>query len=222
MTGDSTTCGTNGAAPICLTVPGLGDAAPAHWQRLWERERDDVAGIDLGCWNDPIRNVWLGRIDHAVGTAGGPVILVAHGLGCLAVAWWAGLLGKRAARRVAGALLVAPADPEQADADERIARFGLPTAMLPFPAILVASRNDPGCSFARARELAGEWVTDFHDAGPAGAMDEMLGPWKEGQRLLDILVAGGPGLSRYTYRHEPVTRTAPGRRPRRSEARARI
>jgi uncharacterized protein len=210
------------AQPVCLAVPGLGDASPSHWLRLWENERDDCGRIDLGCWDDPIRNVWLSRIDQAVGTAGGPVILVAHGLGCLTIAWWAGLLGKRAARRVAGALLVAPADPERPGADERIARFGLPTAMLPFPAILVASRNDPAASFERARDMAGEWVTDFHDAGMAGAMDEALGPWKEGQRLLDILVAGGPGLSRYTYRHEPVTRSERARRPRRTETRARL
>jgi uncharacterized protein len=222
MTQDQTGRVPNDPAPVCLTVPGLGNASPAHWQRLWERERDDLAGVDLGCWDDPIRNVWLSRIDQAVGTAGGPVVLVAQGLGCLAVAWWAGLLGKRAARRVAGALLVAPADPEQPGADDRIARFGLPTAMLPFPAILVASRNDPACRFARAREMAGEWVTDFHDAGMAGAMDDALGPWKEGQRLLDILVAGGPGLSRYTYRPEPVTRAARPRRARRAESRPRL
>jgi predicted alpha/beta hydrolase family esterase len=222
MARSETTDDSDWTSPVCLTVPGLGGATPAQWQRLWEQERADVAGIDLGCWDDPIRNVWLSRIDHAVGTAGRPVILVAHGLGCLAVAWWAGLLGKRAARRVAGALLVAPVDPEQPGADERIARFGLPTAMLPFPAILVASRTDPACRFERAREIAGEWVTDLHDAGPAGALDESLGPWAEGQRLLDILTAGGPGLSRYTYRHEPVTRAPRARTRRPAEARLRL
>lgn len=202
--------GTN-PIPRCLLIPGLGGSGRGHWQTHWERNRCDCARVELGCWDDPIRNVWLSRIDQEVGAAQSPVVLAAHGLGCLAVAWWAALLGKRAARHVKGALLVAPPDPDRPDADERIRRFGpLPTAMLPFPAILVASRDDPTTSVDRSRDMAAEWVTDFFDAGHVGHINarSRLGDWIDGQRLLDIVMTGGPGLSHYAYRREPVQRSA--------------
>jgi len=192
--------------PLCLTVPGLGNSGRGHWQTLWERDRPDCARVDLGCWEAPIRNVWLSRIDQAVSAAGRPVVLVAHGLGCHAVAWWAALLGKAAARRVRGALLVAPPDPAR---DPRLADFApVPTAMLPFPSILVASRDDPGAGPGWSRTLAGEWVSDFVDLGEAGHINarSRLGGWVPGQRLLDLLVDGGPGLSHYPYRREPPVR----------------
>jgi uncharacterized protein len=199
--------------PLCLTVPGLGNSGRGHWQTLWERDRPDCARIDLGCWEAPIRNVWLSRIDQAVSAAGRPVVLVAHGLGCHAVAWWAALLGKAAARRVRGALLVAPPDPAR---DPRLADFApVPTAMLPFPSILVASRDDPGAGFGWSRELAGEWVSDFVDLGEAGHVNARarLGAWTPGQRLLDLLIDGGPGLSHYPYRRERPFRPARAARP---------
>jgi uncharacterized protein len=197
--------------PLCLTIPGIGNSGRGHWQTVWERERPDCARVDLGCWDAPIRNVWLSRIDQAVNAAGRPVVLVAHGLGCHAVAWWAALLGKAAARRVRGALLVAPTDP---DRDARSGDFGpVPTAMLPFPSIVAASRDDARAPFGWAQEMAGEWVSDFTDLGEAGHVNarSRLGSWAAGQRLLDILISGGPGLSRYVYRPEK-----PGGAPRRT------
>jgi len=198
--------------PLCLTVPGIGNSGRGHWQTLWERDRLDCARIDLGCWEAPIRNVWLSRIDQAVGDAGRPVVLVAHGLGCHAVAWWAALLGKAAARRVRGALMVAPPDPRR---DRRLADFApVPTAMLPFPSIVAASRDDGVADLGWSRALAAEWVSDF-DLGEAGHVNarSRLGGWSEGQRLLDMLIDGGPGVSRYPYRREQPFRPARPIRP---------
>jgi predicted alpha/beta hydrolase family esterase len=180
-----------------------------HWQSVWAEVRDDCVTLDLGSPDDPIRNAWLGRIDRAVIAHGRPVVLVAHGLACHAVTWWAGLLGKAAARSVTGALLVAPPDPDRPDADPRVRDFGLPSvAMLPFPSIVVASRDDPQASLARVREMAGEWTSDFFDGGAIGHADASsgLGSWEAGQHLIDVLIAGGPGLSRYRYRREAPVR----------------
>jgi predicted alpha/beta hydrolase family esterase len=199
--------------PLCLTIPGLGNSGRGHWQTVWERDRPDCARIDLGCWEAPIRNVWLSRIDQAVGAAGRPVVLVAHGLGCHAVVWWAALLGKAAGRRVRGALLVAPPDPAR---DPRLADFApVPAAMLPFPSIVAASRDDATAGIGWSRELAGEWVSDFVDLGETGHVDarSRLGSWAEGQRLLDMLIDGGPGLSCYSYRRERPFRPARPIRP---------
>lgn len=186
-------------SPVCLTVPGLGGSGPGHWQTLWEKERHDCERIELGCWDEPIRNVWISRIDQAVGAAQAPVVLVAHSLGCLAVAWWASLLGEAAAGPVKGALLVAPPDVNRAS-DARLGRFGpCPRTILPFPSIVVASHDDPYSSFERSREMASDWLSDFVDAGEVGHINAQsgLGAWTDGQHLLELLIDGGPGLSRY-------------------------
>lgn len=203
--------------PVCLMMTGPEPVARGHWQATWTRRRDDCVSLDLGSPDHPMRNVWLGRIDRAVMTGSGPMVLVAHGLACHAVTWWAGLLGKPAARRVLGALLVAPPDPDRPDADLRVRDFGpASVAMLPFPSIVVASRNDPYATLERAWEMAGEWTSDFHDGGAIGHIDASsgLGCWDAGQQLLDVLIAGGPGLSHYRYRREsPVRQVAPAAVP---------
>ena len=89
--------------PLFLTVPGLHGSEADHWQRRWERERTDCRGVELGSWDDPVRNTWIGRIDEAVSASACPVVLVAHSLGCQAVAWWANLMGATGASTVLGA-----------------------------------------------------------------------------------------------------------------------
>jgi len=75
--------------PLCLIVPGLDNSGPDHWQSLWESRRDDCRRVDLGCWSEPDRRVWTERLDAALAMTDGPLILVAHSLGCLTIAWWA-------------------------------------------------------------------------------------------------------------------------------------
>jgi uncharacterized protein len=182
-------------SPLCLLVPGLNDSGPGHWQTIWERERHDCLRVQLGMWSDPVRNVWMGRIDQAVAAAQGPVVLVAHSLGCQAVLWWASLLGEGAAGNVVGALLVAPPDVERVGTDPRVQRFApTPHGVLPFPTIIAASNNDPWCEAERAREmatgLAAEFVL-FDQAGHLNA-DSDLGTWRDGQDLLERLLDRRP------------------------------
>jgi len=177
-----------GLSPLCLIVPGLHDSGPGHWQTIWERERHDCLRVQLGMWSDPVRNVWISRIDQAVGAAQGPVVLVAHSLGCHAVLWWASLLGEDARGNVVGALLVAPPDVDRLDADPRIERFApTPKSILPFPTTVVASSNDPWCAAERAEELAAGWGAHFVLLDQAGHInaDAGLGAWREGQELLE-------------------------------------
>jgi diadenosine tetraphosphate (Ap4A) HIT family hydrolase len=70
----------------------------------------------------------------------------------------------------------------------------LPRARLPFPSILVASRDDPYADFARAQELAALWGARFVDAGAQGHLnaDSKLGTWREGRALLKELERGAP------------------------------
>ena len=130
-------------------------------------------------------------IERAVCGADAPIVFVAHSLGCHAVAWWASLMaGEGASGLVAGALLVAPPDIDRAVAQPMLSRFApSPRLPLPFPSIVVGTRNDPFASSARQREMAGNWLSEFVDLGDAGHVDAAsgLGLWPEGQLLLERL-----------------------------------
>ena len=181
----------NAARPVVLTVPGLGSSGPSHWQSLWEDSLPDTHRVELGMWNKPHRNAWVTKLDQAIRTTRAPVVLVAHSLGCLAVAWWAALSPQPYGWPVAGALLVAPADVDRADVHPDIAAFKpSPRQLLPFPSILVASTDDPWIEIEKARSLAAQWGSHFVDAGAQGHLNAAsgIGSWIEGQELLERVI----------------------------------
>lgn len=176
--------------PVCLIVPGLDNSGPDHWQTIWEGQRSDCRRVDCGRWSDPDPILWTSRLDAAVARADCPVVLVAHSLGCLTIAWWAAQAG-RATRPIVGALLVAPPDVDRAEAHPLVRRFApAPRSPLPFPSILVASRDDQYGRFERLGELAESWGSDFVDAGHKGHINAAsgIGAWPDGQRLLQCLI----------------------------------
>ena len=187
---DYSSSDSNSDKPLILTVPGLDGSGPAHWQTIWERELDNVARVDLGSWSKPNRNQWVNNLNLAIRDAGQPVVLAAHSLGCLAVAWWAALEKPSYGSPVIGALLVAPPEVDVAPLDSRIEQFGpAPKGPLPFPSIVVASHDDPYIQFHRVRRLAQFWGSRVADAGAVGHInaDSDLGAWTFGQFLLNKL-----------------------------------
>lgn len=180
------------AAPLCLILPGLGGSGHRHWQTLWERDMPDARRVEQADWDDPYRDDWVEALHNAVVEPGVPVILVAHSLGCLTVAWWAAAIAQGYGRPVAGALLVAPPDVDRTGAHPLLRRFApLPLQPLPFPSILVASRDDPYATIDASLKMARIWQSHFVDAGDRGHInaDSGLGMWDEGRRLLDQLKA---------------------------------
>lgn len=177
--------------PLVLTVPGLNNSGPDHWQTLWELQRTDCRRVELGMWDRPHRNTWVNQLNLVIQQAGRPVVLAAHSLGCLTVAWWAQLERPGADSNVLGALLVAPPDVDHAPIDERITPFApTPSDPLPFRSILVASQNDPYIGYRKARRLARSWGSNFADAGRVGHInaESGLGDWPFGQFLLQQLL----------------------------------
>ena len=177
--------------PLVQTVQGLGNSGPDHWQSRWEREREDCQRVDLGDWEKPHRNTWVNKLNLAIIRADRPVVLVAHSLGCLTVAWWAKFEQPDPAGPVIGAQLVAPPEVDFFPLDERLGKFApTPEEPLPFPSILVASRNDPFIGGRAARRLARSWGSWFADAGDAGHInaDSGLGDWQFGKFLLGRLL----------------------------------
>lgn len=181
--------------PLVLTVPGLNNSGPDHWQTRWESGHAGCLRVNLGQWDRPHRNSWINQLNLAVRNVQGPVLLAAHSLGCHAVAAWA-LMEPDAAQLVAGALLVAPPEVDFFPLDPRVSAFSpTPAGALPFPTVLLASRNDPYCGQPAARVLARMWGAQFVDAGMLGHInaDSGLGDWPDGWRLLSQVAGIGSG-----------------------------
>lgn len=184
-----------------LIVPGLHGSGPAHWQSWMERLIDGARRVEQPDWSRPDLPRWSQRVREEIDAARGAIVLVAHSFGCLASV----AAARRRRSRIAGALLVAPADP---------LRFGvarhLPSAPLGFPAAVVSSTDDPWVSAGTARLWAERWAARFVDVGAKGHInvDSGFGPWPEGWALYASLIAS---LQRPTAWHALQARP-PGRR----------
>lgn len=174
-----------------LTVPGLDGSGPEHWQSRWDSRFSNCHRVQMGDWANPVRPLWVERLDQELRLATRPVLIAAHSLGCLAVASWAaGRWSPIFQEVVAGAMLVAPPDVERPGAPVRIRSFSpAPREPLPFPTLLVASRNDPLASFETSTRMAQMWGSDLVDAGNTGHINAESGlmEWPEGLRLLASL-----------------------------------
>jgi predicted alpha/beta hydrolase family esterase len=174
---------------VKLVIPGLGNSGPGHWQTLWSSRRPGWMRVEQRDWDRPELGEWVDTLEQSVRTVDGPVVLVAHSLGSVLVAHWA---RRGSWRRVAGALLVAPADVDAARSIPSLGGFApIPTVRLPFPAWMVASTNDPHCAHDRARGLATAWGARFLSAGAAGHLNVASGHgrWPQGEHLLEQVVA---------------------------------
>lgn len=172
-----------------LIIPGWSSSGPDHWQSRWQRSLTTARRVEQDDWHHPSRDRWVARIAAAVANSTRPPVLVAHSLGCAAVAH---LAAKLPQGLVAGAFLVAPADVDNAASwpvtsgytfDAGHGGFSpLPSERLPFPSALVGSGNDPYCSIERARDLADLWGASFFDGGHSGHINVASGhgPWPEG------------------------------------------
>ena len=182
--------------PLILLVPGLEGSGPGHWQRRWSEELDDCQVVELGSWENPQRNTWINRLNLAVYRANRPVVIVAHSLGCILTAWWSKFEQPASTGAVVGAMLVAPPEVDFFPRDERLTGFSpTPAEALPFPSLLVASRNDPWMGFETAKSLARRWGSTLVDAGDAGHInaDSGLGSWDYGKALLARLIQSVSG-----------------------------
>jgi predicted alpha/beta hydrolase family esterase len=172
-----------------LTLPGLWNSGPAHWQTRWEARHPDWQRVDQRDWETPDRRDWIGGLDRALAACSRPPVLVAHSLGCALVAHGA---AHAASGAIAGAFLVAPADIDAPSCPAGAADFRpMPMGRLPFPSLVVASEDDPYVSPERARAFATAWGSELAMIGKAGHIngDAGYGPWPEGERLLLEFIA---------------------------------
>ena len=169
-----------------LILPGIGGSGPLHWQRRWEALQPGYRRVQMPDWERPELGPWVAALDAAVRSAASAPVLVAHSLGCLAVAHWASHGG-----RAHAALLVAVPDPSGPRFPE-VARSFAPVPLTPlgFPTRVVASRTDAYAGFAFAAGCATAWGSTLTDVGDAGHINAESGldDWVAGQRLLAELL----------------------------------
>lgn len=164
-----------------LLIPGYGQILPGHWLLRWRDKMATARVVKQTELHAPSKKEWLEKLVGEIEAAKRPVVLVAHSLGCILVAHGAHALKDK----VKGAYLVAPSD---WDREGLVEEFDggdfkpVPTDPLPFPTHVVASRNDPYCTYERSEHLAKAWGATFQDAGEAGHinLESGHGPWPEG------------------------------------------
>lgn len=156
-----------------LVVPGLHDSGPGHWQTLWQYRYPELIRVRQRAFAIANLDRWAETVAEAVEACDQPPVVVAHSFGCLATVRAAGEFGVS----LAGALLVAPADPARFDIDNELL-----DRPLPFPSTLVASTSDPWLKLVKAGTLAAWWGSRLVDAGNAGHINAESGHggWPEG------------------------------------------
>ena len=172
-----------------MLLPGWQNSAEGHWQTLWENYFGDQR-VQQHDWMTPRRGDWMAQLDVAVAEHPAPkLLLAAHSLGCHLVAAWAA--HSQYTAKVAGALLVAPPDPGRDDWPPVLPSWRTPVLqVLPFPALLLSSTDDPYDPTGRAADLASAWGATHVSLGMRGHVnaDSGLGLWPQGRAFLRSLV----------------------------------
>lgn len=173
------------SSPTVVIVPGWRNSGPGHWQSLWAERLPRVLRVQQDDWVSPLQRAWVQRLSETIEQASGPVVVVAHSLGCIATTH----LPSAVTARIQAALLVAPADPERRGV---LADFApVPYQKLPYPSIVVASSNDPYCPVRLAGAYARAWGSEFLRLNDAGHINVASGhgEWPLGLALLQALGA---------------------------------
>ena len=163
-----------------LMVPGLFGSGPDHWQSEWQRRYPRFDRVEQDDWSWPNLDRWSRRVVETAILAEEPVVLVAHSFGCLATV----RASVFQSNLIAGALLVAPADPTRFGVETK-----LPQTTIDFPTTVVASTNDPWMTLDNARRWADRWGSGFVRLDGAGHINVKSGytEWPLGLELLDGL-----------------------------------
>lgn len=175
-----------------LVVPGWHGSEADHWQSHWTAQLQAYR-VEQRDWHQPDRLQWVDTFEATLREIPDdrPVILIGHSLGCITIAHWALDAAPALRARVAGALLVAPADVERPDCPEPLQNFApIPHQPLPFPVHVVASTNDPAVTAQRALALSRFWGAELDVLAGVGHLNVASGhhQWEAGYEFLNHLM----------------------------------
>ncbi len=165
-----------------LLVPGIHGSGPTHWQSRWEALHPGVQRIAQRDWDRPVCAEWVEGIDLAVREQGAPVVLVAHSLGCLALAHWLAVAAPAALQRVAAVLMVALPDPDGPAFPAAAVGFApVPQRLPALPVTVWTSSDDPYSLNGFGTRTAAAWGVEHRSLGARGHLnaDSGLGDWPE-------------------------------------------
>jgi hypothetical protein len=138
--------------PILITVKGDADAAHAG----------TAVGLDLSRFHN---GRWALQLDAIFARRTDPAIILARGVVCLAVAWWAQLSPRSYLQAIRGALFVSPLRIDFGQAAIATSALAGPHCRLPFPTIVISDAGAP--YLEQVLSLADDWGSTFLDTGAA-------------------------------------------------------
>lgn len=160
---------TDHPAPILVRVKGDPFASMAS----------PAIELDLGKF---LNGRWALQLDQGFARREAPVVILAHGLACHAVAWWAQLSPRSYVRAIVGALFDAPL---RVDADLPAAAAAVqngPRCRLPFASVVM---GDAGFAVEETLALADRWGSCFVAADPhPGPLTNRHAPLGPVERML--------------------------------------
>jgi uncharacterized protein len=173
-----------------LIIPGYQGSGKGHWQTWFEKQVPNTVRVEQE-WDKPILARWAQNVRRAIDAAEGPVWLVAHSFGCLAAVPAAA----DCADRIAGVMMVAPANPDlftplgirkesESSSVENIRNL-VPTFILPFASMVIASTDDPWMPYGKSQMLSEQWGSRFITLSSAGHINiaSGFGAWPEGLEI---------------------------------------
>lgn len=133
---------------------------------------------------------WALQLDAAFARRTAPVVLLARGIACLAITWWAQLSPRSYLRAIDGAVFLSPLDVDYEQAALAATIRGGPAYRLPFASVVV---SDGAVRAAEVLTLADAWGSRFVEIGaPAtGQATNRQGP---GTGIEDMLLGYLPRL----------------------------
>jgi predicted alpha/beta hydrolase family esterase len=177
-----------GQMPDILTLSDSGDSPPPG-AFGWARSAA-YAHIELAP-HGHARNLWAAKLDEAVRLAERPVVIVAFGVSCFALAWWARLTPASYLEQVAGALMIAPLG-ASVIAARGAENFAGPDTRFSFPSLVIEEADTD----ARAEGLAASWGSRLLDLRNLGQPLHSIGARvkAEGEQLLERIAGALPAI----------------------------
>jgi len=161
-----------------LVMPGLHGSDHDHWQSAWELWYPEFQRVKQDDWEHADLDGWAQRLIERAEGAVRPVVVVAHSFGCLATVH----ASVMRPGLIAGALLVAPAEPSRFSVESR-----LPASTLRLHTTIVASTNDPYMEHESAEQWTERWGSQMVTLQEAGHINVQSGyrSWPWGLDLLE-------------------------------------
>jgi predicted alpha/beta hydrolase family esterase len=151
---------------------------------------------------------WALQLDAVMANRAEPTVILAQGVACLAVAWWAQLSPRSYLRNIRGAVLLSPLS--YGFGQSALARNVRPSpgTRLPFPSIVAC---DPSPAIEQVLALADNWGSRFVDASslvPGHPSNRSAAGTRSEERLVDLLASlGKDAFVRPTPAHAEIEQT---------------